>query len=247
MVIVCPFVCILYYVCFVVNGGYMVGIGNREYILGYIFGYILRWYTVRQRQDKPHSVHTVVYIRNPLSCLLFSFCCLFTPSCHNTVFIHIRYYIHPSRPLSCLISSYIPYIVYAATMPAGTSRLYCRRSTPGGASVTPAEELPPSKISLPNCPPNTPLLCLNLSPISVLVVQMTAYPSNVHSLTQLFTPYTPFYQFPICSAPYPTLSYFCFIFDALLRHFCFIYASFLLQKRPKMLHFWRTNVPVNMV
>ena len=108
---------------------------------------------------------------------------------------------------------------------------------PGGASVTPAEELPPSKISLPNCPPNTSLLCLNLSPISVLVVLIPAYPSNIHSLTQLFTPYTPLYQFPICSAPYPTLSYFCFIFDALLRHFCFIYASFLLQKRPKMLHF----------
>jgi hypothetical protein len=153
----------------------------------------------------------------------------FTPACHNTVFAHIRYYIHPPRPLSCLVSGHILYIVHAAAIPAGTSRLYCRRRTPWGASVTPAEELPPSKISPPNGPPDTSPLCSNLSLIPAPVVPITTNPSSIHNLTQLFTPYTPLYQFPICSAPYPTLSYFCFIFDALLRHFCVTFASFMLH------------------
>ena len=152
---------------------------------------------------------------------------ILSPACHNTVFIHIRYYISLPRPLSCLMSHSILHIVVTAASRPPSHHPYTDEGPPGGASVTPAEELPPSKISLPNCPPNTPLLCLNLSPISVLVVLIPAYPSNVHSLTQLFTPYTPFYQFPNCSAPYPTLSYFCFIFDALLRHFCVTFASFM--------------------
>ncbi len=166
----------------------------------------------------------------------------FTPSCHNTVFAHIRYYIHPPHPFYRLISRPPQYIVVAAANRPPSNHPYTAKATPWGGVCAPAEELPPTKISLPNGPPNTPLLCLNLSPISVLVVPITTNPSNVHSLTQLFTPYTPFYQFPICPAPYPTLSYFCFIFDALLRHFCVTFASFMLQKRPKMLHIWCTNV-----
>lgn len=131
-------------------------------------------------------------------------------------FLHIFGIIstHPGPyPALCPTAYYILWLPPPAGHPATTHTP--PPPPPGGASLTPAEELPPSKISLPNCPPNTPLLCLNLSPISVLVALIPAYPSNIHSLTQLFTPYTPFYQFPICPAPYPTLSYFC----SFLLHF----------------------------
>jgi hypothetical protein len=71
-----------------------------------------------------------------------------SPACHNTVFAHIRYYIHPPHPLPRLISRPPPYIVVAAADQPTPGTLVAGGRTPWGGSacvggrVTPLKNIP---------------------------------------------------------------------------------------------------------